>query len=102
MALKKGSEADDLGLFPGQLLKKISGALTEEYDEARARTCLAAPPRVSLYYFGEKRGANGSVVEYGTHPACACAILREKHAAQTAESPVQVAFDTPTDRPYNR
>ena len=47
---------------------------------------------VTLYYFGETRNADGSLT-WGTHPACACGIVRERHAVDVLDSPVQCSFE---------
>lgn len=77
-------------------LEEITTFFTAEtYSEAQARTWLSQATGRFVYYFGEKVEADGSVT-YGHHPACACAITREKHVNQLSageSTPLQTVFE---------
>jgi len=102
MALKgKGAEADNLDGFDDVL---ANPALDEcvrfffmdaAYDEAKSRRWLANATARFVYHFGETFDSTGKVI-WGTHPARACGIVRERHAARLAAgeaSPLQVSFE---------
>jgi RHS repeat-associated protein len=96
----KGSEGDNLSGFddavanPG--LAELAPFFNEpDLNETQARVWLANTTARYVYYFGEARNADGSVA-WATHPACACAILREQHVSQLAPgetSLLQAAFE---------
>jgi RHS repeat-associated protein len=95
----KGTEADNLVGLDDASLNPIIGKLIDffvedDYTNAQAQEFLGNATVRHLYYFGETVEA-GKVV-WGKHPACACAILREKHVAQLEsgeESSLQAAFE---------
>jgi RHS repeat-associated protein len=97
MAVKgKGSESDNLN---GVITEIDSDLLIhfftdDVYDESRAISFLKNATARYVYYLGEVIATDGSIT-YGNHPACAAAIMREKHVTQLEDSelsPVQVAF----------
>jgi YD repeat-containing protein len=101
MAVKgKGTEGDSLTGFTDALANPTLADLTNffdqaDLDEAQAHTWLGNATARHVYYFGETRKADGSII-WGTHPACACGILREQHVSQLApgeQSPLQAAFE---------
>ncbi|MFN0171584.1 MAG: RHS repeat-associated core domain-containing protein [Bryobacteraceae bacterium] len=101
MAVKgKGDEGDNLTGFGDILANPDLTALTSfstapVYDEAQARQWLGNATARHIYHFGEVRKADGSIT-WGTQPACACGILRERHVSRLAageRSPLQAAFE---------
>lgn len=72
---------------------------TNVYDEAQAGDWLGSATGRHVYYLGETvtvRPDGTREIIWGTHPPCACGIVRERHVAQVAEggqSPLQVAFE---------
>ena len=101
MTLKgKGNEGDNLVGFDEALANPKLAELTAffnapTYDEAQARHWLGNATARHIYHFGETRKGDGSIA-WGTHPACACGILRERHVSQLAPgetSPLQTAFE---------
>ena len=101
MAVKgKGNEGDNLTGFTDTLANPELADLATffdqaDLDEAQARTWLGNATARHVYYFGETRNADGTIT-WGTHPACACGILREQHVSQLApgeQSPLQAAFE---------
>jgi len=101
MAVKgKGSEGDNLTGFNDALANPGLTELTTFFNEpdlaeARARAWLGNTTARHVYYFGETPNADGSIT-WATHPACACAILREQHVSQLApgeQSLLQAAFE---------
>jgi len=100
MAVKgKGTEGDNLTGFTDTQanpeLPKLTAFFVEKpYDETQARDWLGNATARHVYYFGETI-KDGKIV-WGTHPACACGIVREKHVAQleaNEKSPIQTAFE---------
>ena len=67
---------------------------TEGYDESLSRSFLGKATSRTVYYFGERLEADGSLT-YGHHPACTASILREQHVVQATNgpSPLQVGFE---------
>lgn len=101
LALKgKGNEGDNLTGFNDALANPQLAELTAffdapAYDETQARRWLGGATTRHVYHFGETRKADGSVA-WGTHPACACGIVRERHVSQLVpgeQSPLQAAFE---------
>ena len=101
MAVKgKGNEGDNLTGFDDTLANPELADLTAfftapAYDEAPARRWLGNATARHVYYFGEIRNADGSTT-WGTHPSCACGILRETHVSQLApgeQSVLQTGFE---------
>lgn len=98
-AMGKGSEGDNLTGFDDALADPDSAELKafftdNDYDEAQARTWLGNATARHVYYFGETI-KDGKIV-WGAHPACACAITRDKHVSQLApgEQPLlQASFE---------
>ncbi|HNP66185.1 MAG TPA: toxin TcdB middle/N-terminal domain-containing protein, partial [Woeseiaceae bacterium] len=96
----KGTEGDNFTGFNDALANPERTQLTvffteNAYDEAQARTWLGNATARHVYYFGETTNPDGSIA-WGTHPACACSIVREKHVAQLApgeSSVIQAAFE---------
>src|SRR5262249_19638324 len=101
MAVKgKGGEGDNVVGFDDTLANPALADLTAffnspAYDGATARLWLGNATARHVYYHGETLNADGSV-SWGTHPSCACGILRETHVSQLsrgAQSAVQAAFE---------
>ncbi|MEO0572879.1 MAG: SpvB/TcaC N-terminal domain-containing protein [Bacteroidota bacterium] len=96
--LGKGDEGDSILDFDmGQsnpVLETLIPYFTEIYDEAISREFLGNATSRSVYYFGERLEADGSLT-FGHHPACAAGIQREKHLSQEngTPSPLQVGFE---------
>lgn len=96
----KGTEGDNLTGFNDALANPALNELTAffngaTYDAAQARRWLGNATARHVYYFGETRDADGSIT-WGTHPACACGIVREQHLSQLAsgeQSPLQASFE---------
>jgi RHS repeat-associated protein len=96
----KGNEGDNLTGFDDALanpaLTDLTGFfLAPAYDLAQAQRWLGNATARHVYYFGETRNADGSIT-WGTHPVCACGIVREKHVSQLAaeeESLLQASFE---------
>jgi len=96
----KGTQGDNLTGFDDALANPTLDELTAffnapAYDEAQARRWLGNATARHVYYFGETRNADGSIT-WGTHPACACGILREKHLSLLApgeQSLLQASFE---------
>lgn len=96
----KGTEGDNLTGFSDALANPALTELTTffnapTYDEAQARRWLGNATARHVYYFGETRNAKGDIT-WGTHPACAVGIGREKHLSQLAigeQSPLQASFE---------
>jgi RHS repeat-associated protein len=99
MALKgKGNEGDNLNGLNDALIKpdlsKLIQFFTGSYNETAAKGFLGNATARYIYYFGEQQ-SDGQIT-YGNHPACAAAVLRERHVAQLGvgeESPIQSAFE---------
>ncbi|MDG6026916.1 MAG: hypothetical protein E3K40_09495 [Candidatus Brocadia sp.] len=100
MAVKgKGNEGDNLTGFTDALANPGLAKLTTFFDEAnldenRARAWLGNATARHVYHFGEI--VEDGKITWGTHPACACGILRERHVSQLApgeQSPLQAAFE---------
>ena len=75
---------------PNKLIQFFTGS----YDETAARDFLGNATARYIYYFGEQQ--TGGTLAYGNHPACAAAVLRERHVAQLGvgeESDIQSAFE---------
>ncbi|HVG22228.1 MAG TPA: toxin TcdB middle/N-terminal domain-containing protein [Blastocatellia bacterium] len=95
----KGSEGDDLTGFDENLVDPGSAELKaffigNDYNEAQARTWLGNATARFVYYFGET--IEGGKIVWGKHPACACAVMREKHVSQLApgeQPPLQASFE---------
>ena len=80
--------------FPDPLLKDVIPFFTDDlFSEDTARGWLEKATTRFVYYLGEK--LENDKLTYGHHPACACAILREKHVGQVEEekSRLQIAFE---------
>ena len=101
MAVKgKGNEGDNLTGFDDALANPELAELTAfftapAYDEAPARRWLGNATARHVYYFGEIRNADGSTT-WGTHPSCACGIVRERHVSQLdpgEQSLLQTGFE---------
>jgi RHS repeat-associated protein len=100
MALKgKGNEGDNFTEFDDALANPELAELTAffnaaTFDEAQARLWLRNTTARHVYHFGETSKVDGSIA-WGTHPSCACGILREQHVSQLADkqSPLQVGFE---------
>jgi hypothetical protein len=101
MAVKgKETEGDRLTGFDDLLANPTLTDLTAffngaSYNEAQARRWLGNATARHVYYFGETTKANGSIA-WGTHPACACGIVREKHLSQLVpgeQSLLQASFE---------
>jgi RHS repeat-associated protein len=101
MAIKgKGNEGDNLAGFDDTLANPELAELTPffdvpDLDVAQARTWLGNATSRHVYYFGEIRKADGTIT-WGSHPSCACGILREKHMSELApgeESALQTGFE---------
>ena len=103
MAVKgKGNETegDQLTGFDDALTNPEPAQLTaffvdNAYNEAQTRVWLGNATARHVYYFGETRNPDGSIA-WGTHPACACGIVREQHVTQLAlgeQSRIQVGFE---------
>ncbi|MEQ1742476.1 MAG: SpvB/TcaC N-terminal domain-containing protein [Candidatus Nitrotoga sp.] len=103
MAVKgkgNGTEGDHLTGFNDALANPDAAVLTaffvdNAYDEAQARSWLGNATARHVYYFGETRNPDGSIV-WGTQPACACGIVRERHVAQLEsgeQSRIQASFE---------
>ena len=102
MALKgKGNEGDSLAGYDDSLANPPLGELAsffvtaQLFNENQARTWLDQATARHVYYFGETRNADGSIT-WGSHPSCACAILRERHVSQLApneQSLLQTSFE---------
>ncbi len=97
----KNGEGDTLGGFDDatlnpELATLIGFFVTDEYSPAQAKRFLGNATARYLYSFGEteEQLADGTtVIHWGQHPACACGIVREQHAAQQPDSPVQSGFE---------
>ena len=63
----------------------------DTYDPTDAQHQLGAATARYLYYFGET--VEGDTVRWGRHPAAAATIVREQHASDHPNSPVQTSFD---------
>lgn len=95
----KGNEGDNLVGFDGERtdppLAELNAFFTgPDYDEATARRWLGNATARYVYYLGETRDPHGAIV-WGSHPACACGTLREKHVAELAsgeESVLHTSF----------
>ncbi|MDZ4853662.1 MAG: SpvB/TcaC N-terminal domain-containing protein [Nitrospirota bacterium] len=101
MAVKgKGNEGDNLTGFDDALANPELADLTAfftapAYDEAPARRWLGNATARHVYYFGETRNAD-STIAWGTHPSCACGIVRETHVGQLVpgeQSVLQAGFE---------
>ncbi|MEV5010074.1 SpvB/TcaC N-terminal domain-containing protein [Streptomyces sp. NPDC055692] len=97
MALSgKGGEGDSLAGLEGTVLDPDLAILTglfvtDDYDPARAISLLCDATARHLYHFGETV-CNGTV-NWAQHPPCAAGIVRERHAAEQVDSPVQTTFE---------
>jgi RHS repeat-associated protein len=94
------NEGDNLDNVPADLdTATLIRFFTGDYSETEARTWLGNATARHLYYFGEteERDADGNIIiRWGTNPASACCILREKHVAQLGQNestPLQLAFE---------
>jgi YD repeat-containing protein len=101
MAVKgKGDEGDNFAGFTDALANPGLAELeaffnAPAYDESQARHWLGNTTARHLYYFGETRQVDGSII-WGSQPACACGMLREQHVSQLppgGQSPLQAAFE---------
>lgn len=96
----KGSEGDNLSGFSDVLAHPTHAELSaffidNPYNETQARTWLGNATARHVYYFGGTHNPDGSVT-WGTHPACACGIVRERHVSQLGadeQSPLQAGFE---------
>jgi YD repeat-containing protein len=96
----KGNEGDNLSGFDDALANPESTELAAffdqaDLDEAQTRIWLGNATARHVYYFGETIHADGSIA-WGTHPACACGILRERHVSELApgeRSLLQAGFE---------
>ncbi|MFO0699252.1 MAG: RHS repeat-associated core domain-containing protein [Nitrospira sp.] len=92
----KGTEGDSLdGVNVDPDLATRLAYFTENFDLDRARQLLGRATGRQIYYFGEIIWGDGTI-QYGVHPPCAAAILREQHVAALGlnqEVTVQVAFE---------
>lgn len=103
MALKgkpDRNEGDSLDLvLPDPDTATLIRFFTGDYSKTEARTWLGNATARHLYYFGEteERDADGNItIHWGTNPASACGILREKHVAQLGRDEpalLQLAFE---------
>ncbi|WP_346152767.1 SpvB/TcaC N-terminal domain-containing protein [Streptomyces labedae] len=91
----KNGEGDNLIGFDGAALDPdlatLTGLFTDDYDPARAIGLLRSATARHLYYFGET--VDNGTVRWAQNPPCAAGIVRERHAAESADSPVQTAFE---------
>lgn len=95
----KGNEGDNLAGFNDALANPEVSDLTTffnapAYDESQARSWLDNTTARHVYYFGET--IKDGKITWGTHPACACELLRERHVAQLGRnesSALQAAFE---------
>lgn len=94
------NEGDNLDPVPPDLdTATLIRFFTGDYSEDEARTLLGNATARHLYYFGEteERDAEGNIIiRWGTNPASACGILREKHIAQLGRNEptsLQLAFE---------
>ncbi|GLV54151.1 hypothetical protein KDH_10000 [Dictyobacter sp. S3.2.2.5] len=92
----KGHEGDNLNAFDDALLNPDLAAVqaffvTGDYDVADARNLLRDAGARHVYYFGET--IKDGTTLWGQHPACACSIVRERHAADVPDSALQSAFE---------
>ena len=94
----KGTEADNLNGFDDALTNPdatlVRNFFTGDFNESTARQLLGNATARHLYYFGETI-KDGKLI-WGSHPACAAGILRERHVAslQAGEvSSIQAAFE---------
>ncbi|MFE0631568.1 SpvB/TcaC N-terminal domain-containing protein [Streptomyces sp. NPDC058864] len=98
MALSaKNGEGDNLTGFDGAVLDpdlttRTGFFVTDDYDPAPAVGLLRGATARHLYYFGETTADDGTV-NWAQHPPCAAGIVRERHASEQADSPVQTAFE---------
>jgi RHS repeat-associated protein len=100
MAVKgKGNEGDNFTEFDDALANPELAELTAffnaaTFDEVQARLWLRNTTARHVYHFGETSKLDGSVA-WGTHPSCACGILREQHVSQLEDkqSPLQAGFE---------
>ena len=100
MVKGKGNEGDNLTGFNDALANPAMTDLTAfflapVYDLAQARRWLGNATARHVYYFGETLNADGSIA-WGTHPVCACGIVREQHLSQLAageQSLLQASFE---------
>jgi len=92
MAITAGGD-DVTGLEVDPSLQRVSDFFTKAYAEGEARLLLRNATARHLYYFGERREADGSL-SWGHHPASASTILRERHVADLpAGGRLQAAFE---------
>ncbi|WP_022949762.1 SpvB/TcaC N-terminal domain-containing protein [Methylohalobius crimeensis] len=96
----KGAEGDHLEDLAPEMLDPAPTDrfrfFTDTYDEDEARRWLGSATARHVYYFGEEVDDTGNVVAWGAHPACAAAILRERHVADLPSgerSDIQAAFE---------
>lgn len=92
----KGSEADSLSAFDDTLLNPDLAStqdffINNDYNVAVTKNLLRGASARHMYYFGEVLENRHTV--WGQHPACACGIVREQHAADVQDSPVQCTFE---------
>ncbi|MFD7874399.1 SpvB/TcaC N-terminal domain-containing protein [Streptomyces sp. NPDC059766] len=92
----KGGEGDDLTGLDGTPLDPDLDTLTaffvtDDYDPARAAGLLGRATARHLYHFGET--AHDGTVVWAQHPPCTAGIVRERHTAEQADSPVQTTFE---------
>lgn len=92
----KGTEADNLNAFDDVLLNPDLDTLQNffvknDYNVDDAKNLLRGASTRYVYYFGEII-KDGQII-WGQHPACACGILRELHAADDPNSPIQCGFE---------
>ncbi|TNJ64555.1 toxin [Paenibacillus hemerocallicola] len=92
----KGTEADSLNGFDDAHLNLDSDIRRkffhlQDYDEAYAKQLLKHASMRYVYHFGES--VQNGTIAWGQHPACACTIRRERHAADEPDSPLQCGFE---------
>lgn len=58
-----------------------ASAICRALDENSARDWIGNASARHVYYIGETVDQNGAIT-WGTHPSCACGILRETHVSQ--------------------
>ena len=90
----KGTEGDNLIGFDDALANPTVAELTAffnapDYDAVQARRWLGNATARHVYYFGETINADGSIA-WGTHPTCACGIVREQHLSQLAPGEISL------------
>jgi len=92
----KGDEGDNLdgfdtAAFTPDRATRLAFFVTNDYTVDQAKALLGNATARHLYYFGET--SEDGQIQWGQHPPCTAAIMREQHGAHQADSPVQSAFD---------